>query len=151
MKVYITVGDPDQLNGYLNLDALAVGKQQTDISNLDVFVDDGECSEILCPAAIDYFSLFEREAVLGNYAKKLGHGGELIIGGVELEEVGRAIHRGLTTSDANAILYVDRPQFPCKRSLLKIEDMCNLLVKLGLTITSKKISSLNYIVRAVRP
>lgn len=151
MKVYITVADPTSLGGYLNLDAMQVpDKIQADITNLDQFVDDGEAEEIVVPTALDYIFLSEKQQVVANWVKKLAHGGQLVIGGIELSECVRKIYTGLNTQEANAVLYSDSLQMPARRSLLTIEDVSQLLGVVGLQVTSKAIKGLFFTVTGVR-
>ena len=85
MKVYLTVADELIMNGFLNLDALPVpGKIHGDISTLDQYVDDGEATEIIVPTALDYIFLSDKQHIVSNWTKKLAHGGEIVLGGLEI-------------------------------------------------------------------
>ena len=54
MKLRITVGAEDKLNGYTNIDPVSqFDGLNVDLRNLDAIVSDAECSEILADEIID--------------------------------------------------------------------------------------------------
>lgn len=151
MKIYLTVNDPTALSGYLNLDALIIeGKTQADVSNLSDYADSGEVMELVVPDALDYFHLGDKEKVLAGWVSLLGHGGEIVIGGLDLDEVALSIYNGLDTRSANSLLYSTQPNLPRRQSLLNIGDVVEILTMMGLHILSKRVQNNQYYVRAVR-
>jgi hypothetical protein len=66
MKLRITVGSEQKINGYINIDPVSqFDDLQADLRNLDLVADDAECSEILAEEVIDFVHREEVYPLLG--------------------------------------------------------------------------------------
>ena len=112
MKVNLLYGEADILTGYLNLHPFAISDDDekniriADIKNIDRHVCDAEATEIIATDVIDYLSLYEVPKVLGHWIKKLRHGGKIVIGGTDMNEVTRGfIHGDIDLETTNKLLH----------------------------------------------
>ena len=140
MKVNLTVKG-DTISGYVNIDASAGG----DIVELKE-IDDSEATEIIASDVINFVTLDSIERLLDGWIKKLRHGGKMIIGGVEVDEVCKAfMHRAIDLQTFNQFMHNGRT------SHVPIHDLEKMLTQKGLVIEKKRIDSFNMILEARRP
>ena len=80
MKLRITVGAEDKLNGYTNVDPVSqFDGLNADLRNLDAIVSDAESSEILADEVIDFIRQEEVYPILDHWINKLRHNGNIFI------------------------------------------------------------------------
>lgn len=140
MKVNLTVKG-DNISGYLNIDA-SVGEDIVELKG----VDDAEATEIIASDVINFVTIDSIERLLDGWIKKLRHGGKLIIGGVEIDEVCKAfIHRAIDFQMFNQLIHNGRT------SHIPINDLEKILIQKGLVIEKKRIDSFNMILETRRP
>ena len=75
MKIRITVGEKEKLNGYINIDPITkFDDMPYDIRNLDDVVSDAECMEIISDDVIDFLEKKGSMEALAHWVKKIRHG-----------------------------------------------------------------------------
>ena len=80
MKIRITVGEKEELNGYINVDPITKFEGvPSDLRNLDDIASDAECTEIISDDVIDYLDKEDSLAALSHWVKKLRSGGIIIV------------------------------------------------------------------------
>lgn len=153
MKINLLVNNPEGVrSGFVNLDPLA---QQDDparipceLSDLTMFVDDGEVTELLAVDVIDYIPAQQKEVVLSHWLKKVAFDGTITIGGLDIYQVAHAIeNRQINLVEANRMLYGESVQ---RNGLVNCGQMASLLATAGYEILQKKIFGYNYLVTAKR-
>ena len=91
MKVRITVGEQEKLNGYTNVDPITkFDGLSIDIRNLDDLVSDAECTEIISEGVIDYLNKDDLVLSITNWVKKMRHGGKIVVTSIDALEVAKA-------------------------------------------------------------
>jgi hypothetical protein len=157
LKVNLTIAG-QALNGYLNIDPLANPKDEdkiaTDISNIDSFVDHNSAELLLALDVLDFFPLQVRQSVLINYMCKIAHGGSLIVGGLDIREIGRALFYQNLDLRREANLHLFGPcdhVMRSKKSLITMDDTVEMIMNPGqFEIQSKKFDGMHYLVEAKR-
>jgi len=140
MKVYLTVKG-DNITGYHNIDASSGG----DIVGMSG-VEDSEATEIIASDVINFTALSSLNDLLSAWVKKLRHGGKIVLGGVEIDEVCKAfITKAIDINQFNNLVHEGRI------SQISSDDLDKLLIEHGLKITKKRTDNFNMIVEAVRP
>lgn len=110
-------------------------------------IDDGECEEIRGVRACDFYPIQKIEEYLATLAKKLAHGGKLIVGGTDYISVFETNNK--TTGTVNdAVFNTGGAQV---KGLYTLDDITKILDQLGLQITRKELGEVRYLVEAVRP
>ena len=88
MKIRITVGEKQKLNGYTNIDPITKFDDiAIDIRNLDELVSDAECTEIISEGVIDFLNRGDFVIAINNWVKKMRHGGKIIVTSIDALEV----------------------------------------------------------------
>lgn len=157
MKVNLLLGDDSPRSNYLNLDPLAPPndpyRKQGSLTNFDEFADDAECDEIIATDILDFFSGKDTDAVATYWLSKLRHGGQIVIGGVDIRSVARAITNGsLTLEAANVLLYGTQDTASTfRKSSTTMRRICDYLESKSLKIMSARIEEHRYIVKGERP
>lgn len=158
MKVNLIYGEADVLSGYLNLHPFAMQDTEdvkiADIKNINRWVNDAEALEIIATDALDYLVLYEVPRVLAHWISKLRHGGKIVVGGTDMQEVARGFVNGdINLETANKLLHGMQTQpHLVKRVNLTLIGVCAFLENdYGLQIMKKRKAGYNYIVEAVRP
>jgi predicted SAM-dependent methyltransferase len=156
MKVNLMVGGMPK-NGYKNLQhniapQIEYGPIQTvvcDIRQLDTFLDDSECDEIISEHVTDYLPIPEIGPVVQRWVKKLRKGGKLILNGTDLQTLSKScLAQSVDTGIINSLLFNPNP--PHKKSALKTTDVISLLTELGLKVKSKGFDRYEYSIVAIR-
>lgn len=156
MKINLLYGTDDILSGFLNIDPLA-GKDDEKkilgpIDNLDSICEDAECDYIIANDIIDYFSSREVDKIIEHWLTKLRHGGKIIIGGVDINEVSKGfINKQIDLIHINVFLFgeQDKPwQF--RKSALTANDLVKAIESFGLKIIKNRTNNYRYIVEAER-
>ena len=156
MKINLLRNSNNVLNGYVNIDPYAKpdsGKVHGEVMNLNDFVDDGEAEEIIADDIIDYADSTILPSVIANWVGKLAHGGKLVIGGVDLEDVVYGIIQGKLQLDrANALLH-GNSQFAwdTKKTTLTLESLKDIISRHGLKILKARTADYRMTIVAERP
>lgn len=134
----VTLGTKEKFNGYVDW-----GLNQAFFTE----VDDGECEEIRAVDICDYIHITQIEQFLLNLFKKTRKGGKLVIGGTDYLAV-FLDNSGLTTGQVNNIFFNinSKP----KAGLYTLDDIVDILDKLGMKITKKILKDYEYTVEAIR-
>lgn len=156
MKINLLRNSNDIINGYLNIDPFAQpgeNKVAGDITNLDSWCEDAEATEIIARDVIDFLDPPTVNNALSNWLKKLRHGGRLVIGGVDLYEVGKAITEFEINGDQAMKLLHGEQVKPgdVRKSNTTMKDMIQTLQNFGLRIISKRSDSFMFSITAERP
>jgi hypothetical protein len=139
MKVYLTVKG-DNITGYHTIDASSGG----DIVAMSG-VEDSEATEIIASDVINFVSLSSLEELISGWIKKMRHGCTLVLGGVEIDEVCKAlVSKAIDINKFNETIYEGRTSQISRPELEKI------LIKHGLKITRKRSDNFNMVVEAIR-
>ena len=84
--------------------------------------------------------------MLSGWVKKLRHGGRIVVGGVEIDEVCKAfISKAIDVNQFNKLVHEGRV------SQITTTDLEKILINHGLTITKKRTDNFNMIIEAIRP
>lgn len=161
MKVRLSVGKIPW-SGYINIDPapqIEQGKENQytayagDIKDLDLFVEDAQCVELLTEDCLDYISVDIIIDVIKHWIKKLRHGGRIILRGTNLESIVKMFLNGeLTTLDLNHIMYgKSNNPLDHKYGCFNLEDIDEICRQEGLIIVSKKLDQFEFILIAQRP
>mgnify|MGYP003637527175 CR=1 FL=1 len=111
--------------------------------NLDQF-SESECTEILAPELMDYFSFEDLNPMLVSLVKKIRIGGTIVIGGVDARMMARGVVGGsIQIYDLNKALF-------SRRSITDINLTKEVLISLGLKIVSARLIGLKYEIEATR-
>ena len=149
MKINLKLGGEDK-NGYLNIDGL----KGMELRNLDEYVDDAECLEILAENILDYIPREDIEFALNNWAGKIRHQGILVIGGTEVKEVSKLFANGaLSIEQWNVSVHGSQSegsQWDVKLNQFTLEKACGELESRDLVVTKKRVNGLEFIVEGER-
>ena len=145
--------DPNNcLTGYVNLCNNAPPNneecKQSDLINLDPFCCDAEATEIFADDLIDYLNPQAIHMIFDSWIKKLGHGGKLVVTGIETYSVCKAANlRAIDIGNLNLLLRgsIDNP-FMAKKFTYNIEDIVGLMKSKGLKVVKASINDLRYCV-----
>lgn len=137
------------LSGYLHVSPMN-GDNPTD---LDRYVDNNECSEILCDEIINYIPITELYKYFVKLESKLAHNGKLIINSNDSIEIAKLYHNGnIDTLTFNNLIYGTRANtWEFKQSVICLDEAVAIFKNLNLKILSKKISQYNFILVGERP
>jgi predicted SAM-dependent methyltransferase len=120
-----------------------------DVRQLDTFLDDAECEEIISEYVTDYLPIQEVGPVIARWVAKLRKGGTLILNGTDLQTLSKAsTSQAVDTGMLNALLFNPNPPF--KKSALKITDVIGILTQMGLKVQRRGFDRYEYSVVAVR-
>ena len=172
MKLNITIGGKDILNGYLNIDPTHNAPQikiltksnitdniandnvlKADIRNLDKHVEDAECEEIIINHVCDFLEMQDALSAIKHWSGKLRHKGSITLIGSDAYEICKAFLNG----ESNILEFNQKMHgefsapWDVKMSHFTMESACEALAALGLEISTKRINKYSYIVKAVRP
>ena len=154
MKIRITVGDDQKLNGYLNIDPISKFDDiAVDIRNIDPIASDAECTEIICEDVIDFLHREESFTVLKHWVKKIRHKGKIVITSVDTHQVCKSfLDKEINIDQFNRILHgTFQAPWDVRLSHSTLEELAGFLESLGLTITKKRISGIRTILESTRP
>ena len=154
MKVRITVGEQEKLNGYTNVDPITkFDGLSIEIRNLDDLVSDAECTEIISEGVIDYLNKDDLVLSITNWVKKMRHGGKIVVTSIDALEVAKAFAKQKIDIDTfNKAIDGNFSQgWDVFLNHTTIEELSSVLEKLGLFVTKKRINGIKLIVEAQRP
>ena len=137
MKVHVVDKEEDHIKGYEQVEITDQGL------NLDKY-SDNECSFILASDCLDLLSYENIQNSIVEMRKKMRIGSTLVIGGTDIRLFARAIINGsIDLPTANTML--------CnKKSFSDVNSISDMLLGLGLTIVTTKISGVHYEIEASR-
>lgn len=156
MKVNLLLSGDGPRSGFLNIDPFAPPddalKTRGDICNLDEYVDDAECDELIALDVLDFLPSPELDNVLDNWIRKIRHGGTIVIGGVDIREVANGlIRQELTLEQANKLLYgTQTAPFDYRKASLTLQKLVEIFQARGFKILQKRVSDFFYHVKAER-
>ena len=144
MKVYIGEGGRGD---HVNLDPAHVN-----LLDLSGHVAEGEASEISALDVIDRMTPSRVGPAVAHLATRLGRGGTLSIGGIDMGEVARKVaSRQLTIPEAALVLFGDQTSpAECRRGAYSLPLACDLLRAAGLEVVTKRRSGMVYCVTICR-
>jgi len=154
MKIRITVGEQEKLNGYLNIDPITkFDGLAVDIRNLDEVVSDAECTEIISEDVIDFLEKEESMISLSHWIKKLRHGGKIIVTSVDAREVSRSFYRKeIDIEIFNKAVHGNFSEpWDVRLSHSTLEELSRFFESQNLKVTKKRINGIKLIVEAQRP
>ena len=154
MKIRISVGQREKLNGYLNIDPISKFDDiAVDIRNIDPIASDAECTEIICEDVIDFLHREESFTVLKHWVKKIRHKGKIVVTSVDTHQVCKSfLDKEINIDQFNKILHgTFQAPWDVRLSHSTLEELAEFLTSLGLTITKKRISGIRTILEATRP
>jgi hypothetical protein len=124
-----------------------------DVCNLDHYVCDAECEELIALDVIDFLPSNELDTVIDNWIRKLRHGGSITVGGVDMREVARGlVNQTLTMDRANILLYgAQRQPYEYRKSTLTMQKLLAVFQTRGLKVIQKRLVNYYYHVKAERP
>jgi len=155
-KVKISVHDIPY-SGYINIDPDPIVEEDKGIknvikniyTNIDEYVDDNECLEILAKNILDYIKNDQIESYLLHLRKKINKNGELIIGGTDIDLVlSDYLNGGMNEEKFNLLLFGEqnRPSL-FKRGITTLKNIVNISIKCGFVVTEQFSENYNMFVR----
>jgi hypothetical protein len=111
----------------------------SDISSIDLFVDDSESTEIIIDSMLTSFSYAELESVLSKVVSKLRINGRIIIYEKDIDMICHHYNKmGMDVQDINDLLFDTSSSIA---SVLNAETLGESLKQIGLTIEEQFINS----------
>ena len=154
MKIRITVGADEKLNGYINVDPVSrFDNLESDVRNLDSIAEDAECSEILAEEVIDFVRREELYPILDHWISKLRHGGKMYLSFYDTRQIAKAFFRGkINLDEFNMIVHgTFSAPWDIRLSHTTIEELSQFLQSRGLVITKKTLDGLKATIGVERP
>ena len=154
MKIRITVGEKEKLNGYLNIDPIAkFDDLSVDVRNLDDIVSDSECTEIISDGVIDFLNRKDFALAIKHWVKKMRHGAKIIVTSIDALEVAKSFSRKkIDTEVFNKAIHGNFSEdWDIFLNHTTLEELSSILETLGLTVTKKRINGIKLTVEAERP
>lgn len=155
MKIHLTTNSEKILDNYLNL--LPIVKQETDNVkqcdplNLDKYVDNGECEEILIQDILACFPHNMIYYVLDKWLSKLSIGGKIIVVENDIDIIVNQYNNGMINSEEiNKLLFGDKSIGIAKTSCFSMFTVKDFFENKGLKIMKVKIDGTEVIVEAQR-
>ena len=154
MKIRITVGDDQKLNGYLNLDPISkFDDVAVDIRNLDEVAEDSECNEILADDVVGFLERSDALQAMSNWIKKLRKNGKIIITAVDAHVVSGLFYTGqIDLETFNKLLHGNlSAPWDIRLGHTTVEEVSKFLQTRGLVVTKKTLDGLKATIGATRP
>ncbi len=157
MKVNLLIHSNAVRSGFTNVDPLASpgspDRVQGSVTNLDEIVEDAEATELVALDVIDYVPAPDVPGVIAGWVRKLRHGGQITIGGVDLRDVAKAVvFQQLSPNEAAGLLYGEQvAPWDYRKGTYTIQHVINILLGHGLQIMLKESDRFHYYVTARRP
>ena len=154
MKIHITIKGTATKSGYVNINPVASesGFIKADIRNLNEFVSDNECTEILVDNVLSFLEKKKVIKGLDYWTNKLRHGGKLIIKDVDSLEVSRNFLASTINEDQyNELSHGGFTQpWDVKLSSYTLESISNELSSRNLRLTKKRIKGFDFVIEGTR-
>jgi hypothetical protein len=153
VKLNLTLDAPERIGGYVNIDPYGEADIRGGVGNLDAYVDDSECEALLARDVLDYFRPSDVGDVLDNWVRKLRRGGQITIGGVDIQEVARKLAtREIDLHTANRFLYGDQSApWQGRKATISLDHLGEVLISRGLKVTRRSLNGCFYEISAERP
>lgn len=152
IKLRIGFNQPE-IAGYVHVDpkpqnqSIPSYPKSLDELDLDTIVENNECVEIVAGELINFIPVSKLFDILGQISRKLRHGGKLTIGGTDLYAMSVAVINGmLNPREVNDAIYSES-----HKAMIPMNDVADLLTKLGLVVTNRELNGISYIIQAERP
>lgn len=155
MKINLLLADNSPRSGFINLDPLAPPddplRKQGDFGNLDEYVDDAECDELIATDVIDFIAPTQVLYVINHWKSKIRHGGTLVIGGLDLRRVAiELINHRLSMTEANLIIHgTQESPWQSRRSSYGLQTMLNHFQ--DFKVLQKRFDYCHYSLKVQRP
>lgn len=155
-KLNLLINNPNEyLNGYTNFDPFAPNGSkliQAEVSNLDEYIDKGECEEIRAINIISYFDMYRINEIVDNWIDKLKPEGILYISDLDIEEVMKAFDRNnITFQQLNLLLYGEQhKKWNFRKSGHSMCELAKALISKGLKIKQKVFNGFNFNITAIK-
>lgn len=108
-------------------------------------IPNGSCEELLVYDCVDYIDAKQKGEFLNLLISKIRYGGQIILEGVDLEEISRSLMQGqLTCAEARNFLYRGN-------NIFSASEVISFLESKKLQIEHKRINNYVYTIRAKRP
>jgi predicted SAM-dependent methyltransferase len=153
MKIRITVGSEEKLNGYTNIDPIShFDDLNADLRNLDEIASDAECSEILADEVIDFIRQEEVYPILDHWISKLRHKGNIFISFYDTRQIAKAFFRGkINLDEFNKIVHgTFSAPWDVRLSHTTVEEISKFLQSRGLVVNKKTLDGLKATIGATR-
>tara|TARA_R100001082_G_scaffold96161_1_gene63643 strand:- start:4931 stop:5395 length:465 start_codon:yes stop_codon:yes gene_type:complete len=153
MKIRITVGSEEKLNGYTNIDPIShFDGLNADLRNLDAIASDAECSEILADEVIDFIRQEEVYPILDHWISKLRHKGSIFISFYDTRQIAKAFFRGkINLDEFNKIVHgTFSAPWDVRLSHTTVEEISKFLQSRGLIVNKKTLDGLKATIGATR-
>ena len=154
MKIRITVGEKEKLNGYTNIDPITkFDGLSVDVRNLDSVASDAECTEIISEGVIDFLNREDFVLAINNWVKKMRHGGKIVVTSIDALEVAKSFSRKKIDIEVfNTAMHGGFSEgWDIFLSHTTLEELSSVLERFGLIVTKKRINGIKLIVEAKRP
>ena len=154
MKIRITVGETEKLNGYINIDPITkFNELAVDIRNIDEVASDAECTEIISEGVIDFLEKGESIEALSHWIKKLRHGGRIVVTSIDAREVSRSFYKKeIDVEIFNKAMHGNfSAPWDVYLSHSTVEELSDFFESHNLNVTKKRINGIKLIVEAERP
>lgn len=120
------------------------------VKNVDAFAENGQCDEVVSPDMLNYIHFSTAEDFIVHLAKKVKHGGLLVLGGKDPIEVSKMLVRGdFNFIEYNRIMYGDANARPLANTMT-INAVVNTLTLNGFKIMKKRLDGYTFTVEAKR-
>lgn len=156
LKLNLTLNNQNTLAGYINLDAMifepGTSRIKIDLVQLDKYIDDSECKEILVNNILMYLDTEKIDTAIEHWIKKLAKGGTITFIDLDITNVFLAYQKGeLDINQFNKLIYGNqRHIFDFKKSGLDMYIVSETLKNKGLKIVEKSFNNFNFLVKAQR-
>jgi SAM-dependent methyltransferase len=150
MKIKLVVHDlPDK--EYITIDPAPMdGPAFTgDVLTLEGVCDKADCTVLLADEFLDYIPAPALEKAIQSWCELLRHGGRIILGGTNLNDLARKwLSRSIDVGALNQAIYGNPVR---KAGLHSLEQVEKVLVGNGIKITRKTILDGRFVIEGVRP
>ena len=153
MKIRITVGEKDKLNGYINIDPITkFDNVSVDVRDISKVASDSECVELISEDVIDYLEKKESIEALSGWIKKIRRGGKIIVTSIDAYGVAKSFYRKeIDIKTFNNIIHGNfLSPWDVRLSHTTIEELSELFESKGLKVTKKRINGIKLMVEAER-
>ena len=153
MKIRITVGEKDKLNGYINIDPITkFDNLSVDVRDISEVASDSECFELISEDVIDYLEKEESINALSGWIKKIRRSGKIIVTSIDAYGVAKSFYRKeIDIKTFNNIIHGNfLSPWDVRLSHTTIEELSELFESKGLKVTKKRINGIKLMVEAER-
>lgn len=151
MKIKLTINDiPDK--DYVTIDPMPISGPAYvgSIISLDGVCDKAEVVELLGEKILDYIPHNKLEEAITGWCALLRHGGKIILGGVNTNEISRLwVTKHISPEDYNKHIFGDGSVR--KAAAYSIEQIERVLLSRGIKITRKSLPGLYFVIEGERP